>query len=117
MLRSKLPLRILLASTCLLLLPGCRTRQQKEQQLEEALNSMNQAIDRFSDDKDRYPKSLQELVDAGYLKKIPTDPVTGSSKTWLCLADEDDSGETGIADISSGSESPESDEGTYTKCP
>ena len=83
----------------LFVISGCRSQQQKQQvALEQAVNSMNEAIDRFIDDKDRSPRSLQELIVAGYLKEIPVDPVTRSSRTWLCLAD-DESPDDGILDV------------------
>ena len=40
------------------------------------------AVERFHGDKDRYPASLQEAVDAGYLEHVPQgvvyDPATGT---------------------------------------
>ena len=110
-------LPIVLICGILLCISGCQTRPEKQQDaLEHAVDSMNDAIDRFVDDKDRSPKSLQELVTTGYLKEIPVDPITRSNKTWLCLADED-SPDDGILDVVSGSETPDSDEGTYKTCP
>ncbi|EGL55359.1 hypothetical protein MAMP_02353 [Methylophaga aminisulfidivorans MP] len=29
-----------------------------------------------------YPHSLKQLVDTGYLRHIPVDPITHSHKTW-----------------------------------
>lgn len=103
----------------LLLVSGCHSSQtRKQEQLDATLLTMRSAIDQFLTDKDRSPKSLQELISVGYMKQVPVDPVTGSNKTWLCLIDdEDESGDIGIVDVASGSESPDSDEGTYTKCP
>jgi len=121
MFRSKQPLRsssvVLLG--LLLFVSGCHSSQtRKQEQLNEALFAMRSAIDQFLTDKDRSPKSLQELISVGYMKQVPVDPLTGSDKTWLCLIDdEDDSGDVGIVDIASGSESPDSGEGSYTKCP
>jgi len=108
---------VVLICGMLLFISGCHARQEKQQEaLEQAVNSMNEAIDQFVDDKDRSPKSLEELVATGYLKEIPVDPVTRSNKTWLCLADED-TPDDGILDVVSGSETPDSDEGTYKNCP
>ena len=108
---------VVLICGMLLFISGCRAQQEKQQKaLEHAVDAMNEAIDRFVDDKDHSPKSLQELVTTGYLKEIPVDPITRSNKTWLCLADED-SPDDGILDVVSGSETPDSDEGTYKTCP
>ena len=121
MFKPKQPLRgssaVLLG--ILLFVSGCHSSQtRKQEQLDETLFTMRGAIDQFLTDKDRSPKSLQELISVGYMKQVPVDPVTGSNKTWLCLIDdEDESGDIGIVDVVSGSESPDSDDGTYTKCP
>ena len=112
---SRLPVALICGM--LFVISGCRSQQEKQQvALEQAVNSMNEAIDRFIDDKDHSPRSLQELIVAGYLKEIPVDPVTRSSKTWLCLAD-DENPDDGILDVVSGSDPPDNDEGTYKSCP
>jgi len=37
-------------------------------------------IDQFYGDKGRYPQSLEELVEAKYLRQVPVDPFTQSSE-------------------------------------
>ncbi len=54
--------------------------------LRTSLQVMRGAIDHFAADKARYPASLQELVDARYLRQIPEDPLTGSTASWVALA-------------------------------
>ncbi len=54
--------------------------------LRSSLQVMRGAIDHFVADKARYPASLQELVDARYLRQIPEDPLTQSVSTWVTLA-------------------------------
>ena len=44
---------------------------------------MRQAIDSYTVDKEKAPQSLDDLVQAGYLKAIPVDPMTGSDDTWM----------------------------------
>ena len=121
MFRSKQPsLTLFVVSLgALLLVSSCRsTPDMKQNALSEDLDVMRSAIDQFSQDRGHVPKALRDLISAGYIKDIPVDPVTGSNKTWLCLIDdEDNSGDLGIVDIASGSETPDSDEGTYIKCP
>ena len=34
-------------------------------------------------DKEKAPQSLDDLVQAGYLKTIPIDPMTSRSDTWI----------------------------------
>jgi general secretion pathway protein G len=43
---------------------------------------MRDAIDNYTTDKQGRPKSLQDLVDAGYLRTIPVDPMTGKTD-WV----------------------------------
>jgi hypothetical protein len=44
--------------------------------LKENLTTMRKAIENFHAKEGRYPRSLEELV-PNYLRKIPSDPVTG----------------------------------------
>lgn len=46
------------------------------------LRTTRDAIDHYTLDKERCPKSLQDLVDAGYLRAIPVDPMTGRTD-WV----------------------------------
>ena len=59
-----------------------RVRRAKEVELQQYLWSMRKAVEFYENDKGRRPQSLDELVTAGYLREIPTDPFTGSNKTW-----------------------------------
>src|SRR5271163_490097 len=51
--------------------------------LKEDLHVMRNAIDSYTMDKQKAPQSLQDLVDNGYLKAIPTDPMTRTTDTWV----------------------------------
>lgn len=57
----------------------------REGTLRTSLNVMRDAIDKFAADKSRYPDSLDELVSAGYLRRVPDDPVTGRKDSWQML--------------------------------
>ena len=46
------------------------------------LNAMREAMDRFHEDKGRWPDSLVELIPA-YLRHVPVDPVTKRHDTWV----------------------------------
>lgn len=48
----------------------------KETVLKENIRQIEKAIDQYGADKGKLPQSLQELVDAKYLREIPVDPVT-----------------------------------------
>jgi general secretion pathway protein G len=80
----------------------------REAVLKEDLFRMRDAIDQFFVDKGKYPADLNEVVAAGYLRSVPTDPTTGSSETWQLIPAEPDpnnpTGEIGIFDVKSGSE-------------
>lgn len=81
----------------------------KEAALKENLFVMRSQINNYFADKGEYPYDLQTLVDESYLKRIPADPITQSSETWVVTysetGDEEDlSEEQGIEDVFSGSE-------------
>ena len=87
------------------------TRRAREAVLKENLHIMRTLINQYYTDKMKYPASLQTLVDEGYLREIPEDPITRSSETWIeipeILNPEDMlSGMEvpGIVDLQSGSE-------------
>jgi general secretion pathway protein G len=55
----------------------------KEAVLKENLRQTRETLDQFFSDKGRYPQTLEELVEQRYLRKLPMDPLTESSQTWL----------------------------------
>lgn len=57
----------------------------KEAVLREDLASLREAIDKHFADTGKYPASLDELVTKRYIRRIPVDPVTDSSTTWILL--------------------------------
>jgi general secretion pathway protein G len=85
-------------------------RKAKETALKENLYIMRNLLNQYYTDKKKFPMSLQMLVDEGYLKVIPRDPLTDSHETWEEVPEElteDDllSGVIpGIADVRSGSD-------------
>jgi general secretion pathway protein G len=90
-------------------------RKAAEKALRYDLYQMRQAIDNFYADKQRFPGSIQEIVDAGYMRKIPIDPITQKADTWIEVHEEPDPNESfptddsemsgpGISDIKSGAE-------------
>lgn len=75
----------------------------REATLKTSLNVMRDAIDKFAGDRGRYPASLKEMIDAGYIRAVPEDPVTGRADSWVMLPPPADSMvDGGIADIRSG---------------
>jgi prepilin-type N-terminal cleavage/methylation domain-containing protein len=81
----------------------------KDRVLAENLNTLRSTIDKFYSDKGRYPDSLEEMVDKGYLRQVPTDPITESQRTWV-LVPSPNPDTKGIFDVLSGAKG-ESKEG------
>jgi general secretion pathway protein G len=83
-------------------------KSAKEAVLKEDLHVMRDAIDSYTMDKGKAPQSLDDLVQAGYLKAIPTDPMTHSNDSWVTQTDDTlesiDQSEPGINDVHSGSQ-------------
>ena len=57
----------------------------KESALRTNLRVLREAIDRHRGDTGRFPASLDQLVEARYLRAIPEDPVTDSRVTWIVV--------------------------------
>lgn len=55
--------------------------KQREQNLRQNLATMNKVIVQYTLDKQKPPKSLDDLVIAKYLERIPDD-ITGRVDTW-----------------------------------
>jgi general secretion pathway protein G len=83
-------------------------KSAREAVLKEDLHVMRQAIDSYTMDKQKGPQSLDDLVQAGYLKEVPTDPMTHSNTTWVTatsdVLESVDQSDPGINDVHSGSE-------------
>ena len=83
-------------------------QKAKEASLKEDLHVMRDAIDSYTMDKGKAPQSLQDLVQSGYLRAIPVDPMTHSADTWVTdtsdsLMDVNEE-QSGIDDVHSGSD-------------
>ena len=76
----------------------------REKTLKVNLHSLRSVIDQYTADKKKAPQSLQDLVDAGYFKDLPLDPITGN-RDWRADYDTSvaspDQTETGITDVHS----------------
>lgn len=57
--------------------------RSKDAVLMENLKTTRDVIDKFYGDHGRYPDSLAELVEKRYLRSLPVDPITQSSRTWI----------------------------------
>ncbi|HSN67711.1 MAG TPA: prepilin-type N-terminal cleavage/methylation domain-containing protein [Thermoanaerobaculia bacterium] len=77
----------ILAAIALVNVRGAQ-RKTAETVLKADLHNMRKAIDDFYADRQRFPTSLQELVETGYMRKLPPDPITKSSETWMAVPDQ-----------------------------
>jgi general secretion pathway protein G len=92
-------------------------RNAKEAVLKEDLHTMRVAIDSYTVDKQKAPQSLDDLVQAGYLKTMPVDPFTRRSDTWVPVQSDSlsslDQTQSGIDDVHSGAGLNASDGTSY----
>ena len=83
-------------------------KKTEEAVLKENLYTIRSHINMYFADKGKYPFDLQALVEDHYLQRMPYDPITRSTETWIEIAaemeEEDISIEPGIADVESGAE-------------
>lgn len=93
-------------------------KSAREAVLKEDLHVMRAAIDSYTMDKQKAPQSLDDLVQEGYLRSIPEDPMTKSASTWVTDTSDSlhslDQTEPGIDDVHSGSEETGSDGQPYS---
>ena len=59
--------------------------KSKEAVLKENLYQMRDAIGKYYADKGKYPESLEALATDKYLRRVPLDPVTESTTTWVTV--------------------------------
>ena len=76
----------------------------REASLRESLAVMRDALDKYRADTGRYPETLEELVTKRYLRKVPPDPITESTETWVVVPPPDEPGQRKVWDIHSGAE-------------
>ena len=90
----------------------------RETVLRDDLYTLRSVIDQYTLDKQKAPQSLQDLVEAGYLKRIPKDPFTNTSDSWVPVTDDSvmspDQSQPGIIDVHSGSEQNSSEGTAYS---
>jgi general secretion pathway protein G len=93
-------------------------KHAREAVLREDLQTMRMAIDSYTMDKQKAPQSLDDLVQEGYLKAIPEDPMTHAKDTWVTDTSDAlysiDQTDPGINDVHSGSEESSSDGQPYS---
>jgi general secretion pathway protein G len=90
----------------------------KESVLRQDLFELRSLISQYTLDKQKAPQSLDDLVQGGYIKQIPTDPMTGSNSSWTVDQEDTvmsvDQQEPGISDVHSGAEGTATDGTAYS---
>jgi len=69
----------------------------KEAVLREALYNFRTTFDQYYADQGKYPDSLDDLKQKGYLRGIPKDPFTGKEDTWVTVEPPPPQGNSGSA--------------------
>ena len=91
-------------------------QRAREATLKQDLQAMRQSIDNYTLDKQAAPQSLEDLAQAGYLRKVPTDPMTGAAD-WVPQYDSvvlsPEQSSTGMVDIHSNSSQVSPFENTF----
>jgi len=118
-------IELLVVAAILIVLAGIGLAQYKngktrasEAVLKTDLFQMRDAIDQYYADKAQWPGTLDELVSAGYLRKVPDDPFTSSNSTWQTVQSEPDANNPtaapGVYDVKSGSDGTALDGSKYS---
>ena len=93
-------------------------KHAREAVLKEDLQTMRMAIDSYTMDKQKAPQTLDDLIQDGYLRAIPEDPMTHSKDTWVTETSDAlyslDQSEPGIDNVHSGSDETGSDGQPYS---
>jgi general secretion pathway protein G len=89
----------------------------REAVLRQDLFTLRQVIDQYTLDKQKAPQALDDILQAGYLKRIPADPMTGQSN-WEVVQEDvlqtAEQQEPGISDVHSASSATASDGTAYS---
>jgi general secretion pathway protein G len=91
--------------------------QSRESVLRSNLNTLRSVISQYTLDKQKAPQSLDDLVQAGYLRQIPVDPMTKETN-WEVVQEDVmmavDQQEPGITDVHSASSGTSTDGTAYS---
>ena len=94
------------------------TKLAQESILKENLFQIRHCLEQFHADRGRFPSSLGQLKEKGYLREIPLDPMTKSRETWLLEMESADpdapDAEPGIWQVRSGSQDLSEDQIPYS---
>ncbi|HEX6705220.1 MAG TPA: prepilin-type N-terminal cleavage/methylation domain-containing protein [Albitalea sp.] len=83
----------------------------REVVLRQNLAGLRDAIDKYHADRSRYPKDLDELVQQKYLRRVPLDPITDRSDSWVLVPPAGQQG--AVFDVRSGAMGQSRDGSSY----
>ncbi|MGC1370757.1 MAG: prepilin-type N-terminal cleavage/methylation domain-containing protein [Candidatus Sulfotelmatobacter sp.] len=92
--------------------------RSREAVLRQDLFTLRSLISQYTLDKQKAPQSLDDLVQGGYIKMIPNDPMTNEAN-WEVVQEDDtimsvDQQDPGISDVHSASNATGSDGTAYS---
>ncbi len=91
----------------------------REAVLRQDLFTLRSVINQYTEDQEKAPQALNDLIAAGYLKQLPRDPMTNSDSSWQVQQDETlqsiDQREPGISNVHSGSDQISSEGTPYSE--
>src|SRR5258708_9030623 len=91
--------------------------RSREAVLRQDLFTLRSVISQYTLDKQKAPQSLDDILQAGYLKRIPADPMTGQPN-WEVVQEDvlqtAEQQEPGISDVHSASNNTASDGTAYS---
>lgn len=79
---------------------GKTIKKSKEVALQKDLYVLRKVIDGYYKDNEKWPPDLKTLVTSGYIRKIPEDPITNNSTSWIIIPSAD--GAKDVYNIESG---------------
>ena len=114
--KRKITLLILALPVIYLVVSGYRFRadykdhmlRARETVLVENLQRMRQVIHDYRDDKKRYPANINTLIEEGYLRTYPIDPITRRKDTWIQIKTSE-----GLVNVKSGAKGHTLDDNSY----
>jgi general secretion pathway protein G len=80
------------------------TTKAKEAVLRDELKAMRTALAAYREEHGGFPNRLDVLVGHGYLKRMPIDPFTLDSTSWVPVFEQATDGSRRVVDVRSGSE-------------
>ena len=110
---------IIIATLAAIAIPSYmnNVRHAREAVLSADLHVLRDAIDSYTVDKEKAPQTLDDLVQAGYIKAMPKDPFTNRTDTWIPVQDDSlmtiDQTQSGISDVHSGAQETSSEGTSY----